>query len=72
MQGFTDAKGKTYLPGDVVELPASYEGEKWLEHDSELDWIHRNKVEVPISKVELAPETVPAAPLPEKKSKKTK
>jgi hypothetical protein len=28
---FTDAKGVTHLPGDVVELPASYEGEAWLE-----------------------------------------
>jgi len=68
VQGFTDAEGKTYLPGDIVELPASYEGEKWLERAED-----KPKLVAPPSKVESAPETVPAAPLPEKKpSKKTK
>jgi hypothetical protein len=27
----TDAAGVTHLPGEVVDLPASYEGEAWLE-----------------------------------------
>jgi hypothetical protein len=28
---FTDAAGATHLPGDVVDLPASYQDEAWLE-----------------------------------------
>lgn len=31
VSGFTAADGITYKPGDVVELPKSYSGEKWLE-----------------------------------------
>ena len=30
VQGFTDEQGVTHMPGDVVELPASYKGLKWL------------------------------------------
>ena len=32
VQSLTDATGVTHLPGDIVELPASYDGESWLEH----------------------------------------
>ena len=28
---FVDAQGVRYQPGDVVELPPCYRGEKWLE-----------------------------------------
>jgi hypothetical protein len=28
---FTDASGVTHLPGEVVDLPASYRDEAWLE-----------------------------------------
>ena len=28
---FVDADGTRYKPGDIVELPESYKGEKWLE-----------------------------------------
>jgi hypothetical protein len=28
---YTDATGVTHLPGEVVDLPASYAGEAWLE-----------------------------------------
>jgi hypothetical protein len=28
---FTDAVGVTHVPGDVVDLPASFDGEAWLE-----------------------------------------
>ena len=31
VQSLTDEAGVTYLPGDIVELPAKYEGETWLE-----------------------------------------
>jgi hypothetical protein len=31
VSGYTAADGVTYKPGDVVELPKSYSGEKWLE-----------------------------------------
>ena len=47
MQHFTDAQGKNYLPGDVIDLPQSYLGEKWLEPVEALP-----KVNVPPAKVE--------------------
>ncbi|WNZ28454.1 MAG: hypothetical protein IAX21_07235 [Candidatus Bathyarchaeota archaeon] len=28
---FVDATGNRYKPGDILELPKSYTGEKWLE-----------------------------------------
>jgi hypothetical protein len=28
---FTDASGVSHVPGDVVDLPASFDGEAWLE-----------------------------------------
>jgi hypothetical protein len=28
---FCDAEGVRHLPGEVVDLPASYDGESWLE-----------------------------------------
>jgi hypothetical protein len=31
VQEFTDAGGIVYKPGEVVDLPSSYEGEVWLE-----------------------------------------
>ena len=71
VQGFTDAKGMTYLPGDIVDLPKSYLGERWLEPVKE-----EPKPEVPAAKIEpeaeIAPEATPEVPLPAKKSKKTK
>ena len=68
MQSVTDAEGKTHLPGDVVELPASYLGERWLEPVEE-----EPKPVAPAAKVESAPETVPAkVPFEAKKSRKTK
>jgi len=47
VQHFTDAQGKNYLPGDVIDLPQSYLGEKWLEPVEALP-----KVIVPPAKVE--------------------
>ena len=31
VQSLTDEAGVTHLPGEIVDLPASYEGEAWLE-----------------------------------------
>jgi hypothetical protein len=31
VSGFVDAEGVTHVPGDVVDLPASYKGQRWLE-----------------------------------------
>ena len=31
IQEFTDATGLTYKPGEIVDLPESYEGEAYLE-----------------------------------------
>jgi len=73
VQGFTDAAGITHKPGDIVDLPASYDGEAWLERvESDL------KVKVPAAKLEVSEETAAAsqvnleAPLEPKKSKKAK
>ena len=68
VQGFTDAAGITHLPGDIVDLPASYKGERWLEPVEK----EPKPVAVP-SKVEPAPEIKPEVPLESpKKSKKAK
>jgi hypothetical protein len=68
VSGFTDAQGVTHLPGDVVELPVTYKGEKWLEPVKE-----EPKPVAPPSKVEPAPVSEPdAVPLPGKKEKKAK
>jgi hypothetical protein len=66
VSGFRDAAGVMRLPGDIVDLPASYKGEKWLEPlESE------KKVQVPPAVVE-APKPEPQSPVPleEKKPKK--
>jgi hypothetical protein len=31
VSGFTDSLGVTHVPGDIVDLPACYVGEAWLE-----------------------------------------
>jgi hypothetical protein len=68
VQGFTDVAGVTHLPGDIVDLPASYKGEKWLECLEP-----EKKVVAAPSKVEPEPITKPEVPLEvPKKSKKTK
>jgi len=68
VQGFTDAAGITHLPGDIVDLPASYKGEKWLEPVEK----EPKPIAAP-SKVEPAPEPKPEVPLESpKKSKKAK
>ena len=30
VDGFRDAQGVHHLPGEIVDLPASYDGESWL------------------------------------------
>ena len=62
---FVDAQGVVHKPGDIVELPASYRGERWLEPVEA-----EKKVKAPSSKVE-APEPV-TVPLEAKEPKKLK
>jgi len=31
VDGFRDAQGVHHLPGEIVDLPVSYDGESWLE-----------------------------------------
>jgi len=31
VSGYTDATGVTHIPGDIVDLPPSFDGEAWLE-----------------------------------------
>ena len=59
---FVDANNIVYHPGDIVELPQSYKGEKWLE---------------PLNKTTPKPlvlldEKAVEVPLPEKITKKQK
>jgi len=35
VHGFTTADGAAYGPGDIVDLPGTYEGEAWLERVEE-------------------------------------
>jgi hypothetical protein len=68
IHGFTDAKGIHHLPGEIVDLPATYEGESWLERVDK-----PAKVEVPPAKVEPIAEVNTEVPFEQpKKSKKTK
>ena len=68
VHGFTDAQGIHHLPGEIVELPASYEGESWLERVDK-----PTKIEVPPAKVEPVAEVKVEVPLEQpKKSKKTR
>ena len=61
VSGFTDAEGVTHVPGDIVDLPASYLGEKWLEP------VEKEKVvKAPTAKVEKPTDAVP---LSQKKSR---
>lgn len=61
---FTDAQGIRHLPGEVVDLPASYDGESWLERvDPE------PKFKVSAAKVEVPAQPV-AVPLEAAKPKK--
>jgi hypothetical protein len=65
VDGFRDAKGEMHLPGDVIDLPAVYEGEKWLEKIEE-----KRQVVAPPAKVESAPQAVSVVPLSEEKKRK--
>ena len=62
---FVDADGSTYKPGDIVDLPNTFKGEKWLEAvNKTLD-----KPMVPVSPKTEEPSAVP---LPEKTEQKSK
>ena len=67
VSGFVDAEGVTHVPGDIVDLPASYKGQKWLE-------VVDRKVAAPMvpvaPKVEVPEEQVDQVPLVEKPQKK--
>ena len=69
VSGFTDAEGVTHVPGDIVDLPPSYRGQKWLE-------VVGGKVAVPmvpvVPKVEVPTENVELVPLVEKPKAKPK
>lgn len=71
VKSFTDSKGLVHLPGDIIDLPASYKGEKWLQQV-----IADEPVVAAPTKVEQASSvgdpTIPEgeeAPKPEKKRK---
>ena len=65
VSGFTDAKGVTHVPGEVVDLPPSYRGEKWLE-------VVNKTVAKPMVPISLKSEELDVVPLPEKEEKRIK
>jgi len=69
VSGFTDAAGVSHLPGDVVDLPASYKGAAWL-----VPVEAEKKAKALPSKVVAPPEpaVVPLEAETPKKSKKAK
>jgi hypothetical protein len=70
VQGITDAAGVTHLPGDIVDLPISYDGEMWLERVDPVPVV--TAVPGKVEPVEPAP--VEAVPLeaPTRTQKKSK
>jgi len=67
VQGFTDAAGVTHLPGDIVDLPISYDGEMWLERVDPVPVV--TAVPGKVEPVEPAP--VEAVPLETRKKSKS-
>jgi len=68
VHGSTDAKGMHHLPGEVVDLPSSYEGESWLERVDK-----PSKVEVPPAKVDPIAKVISEVPFEQpRKLKKAK
>ena len=69
VSGFVDALGVTHVPGDIVDLPMNYKGQKWLE-------VVGGKVAVPMvpvaPNVEVPVEDVNLVPLAEKQKAKQK
>ena len=63
---FVAADGTTYKPGDIVNLPPSFRGERWLEVVNKIV----AKPMVPVKKTELAKPNM--VPLPKKAEKNSK
>ena len=72
VDGFRDTQGVMHLPGDVVDLPASYLGKKWLEPVEKVTKpvAAASKVE-PVSDSAIPEKSAPAAPLEAKKKRKS-
>lgn len=71
VSGFTDSAGVTHLPGDAVELPASYKGEAWLECLEAEKKVKAapSKIEVPVEAAAGPAVEVPLEAQPETESK---
>ena len=52
---FVDAAGNRFKPGDIVELPESYKGEKWLEA------VKLTKPDIKLQDLEASPKRKPKA-----------
>lgn len=66
---FVAADGHVYRPGDIVELPASYLGSRWLE------LLEPKKIQEPLREVKVAPAPEaeePAVPLEKPKKQRKK
>jgi hypothetical protein len=66
VQGLTDEAGVTHLPGDIVELPAKYEGEAWLERVEPVPVV----AAVPGKVEPVEPATVPLEPPASERTRK--
>ena len=60
---FVATDGATYKPGDIVDLPFSFKGERWLE-------VVNKTVAKPMVPVSIKAEESDVVPLPEKTTKK--
>ena len=67
VSSFSDANGVEHKPGDIVDLPSSYEGESWLERVDPAPVVVA--VAGKIEPIEAAPEAV-AVPLEVSPTKK--
>jgi len=57
---FVDANGTRYKPGDIVELPECYKGEKWLEA------VKLPKPDIKLQDLEASPKRKPKARKPKR------
>ena len=57
---FVDANGTRYKPGDIVELPECYKGEKWLEA------VKLPKPDIKLRDLEASPKRKPKARKPKR------
>jgi hypothetical protein len=69
---FTDAAGVSHKPGEIVDLPSSYEGEAWLERVDPVPVVAAVPGKVEPVAVEQVASEVPFEPAVKRTRKKSK